>query len=204
MLVRSAGMMVLISSRVITASVEHFIGQSAHQVLSCVHTHVGVAGVPINRPPNFVADFELMTFSHGVRYVAAAPYLRNLHVAVCSREDARVPVLPATQRVEQRSIENDVVSIHGRNLCVKLTCVGSVNVLEVQFDCHGLGTVRVLMRLTVKGCCSNSGFDVLARQLFLQFTETDHPAVDLIPQSELNGLQAAKEAQFRCRLEKRM
>ena len=52
--------------------------------------------------------------------------------------------------------------------------------------------------------CSNSGFDVLACQLFLQFTETDHAAVNLIPKPELNGFQTAKEAQFRCVLEKRM
>ena len=69
-------------------TVEHFIGQPAHEMLSCVHAHVGVAGVPINRP-NFVADFELMIFSHGVRYVAAAPNLRDVHVAVCSE---RTPV----------------------------------------------------------------------------------------------------------------
>ena len=59
-------------------------------------------------------------------------------------------MLSATQRVEQGPIENDVVPIHRCHFCIKLPCVGSVNVLEVQLDCHGLGRVGVLMRLTVK------------------------------------------------------
>lgn len=48
---------------------------------------------------------------------------------------------------------------------------------------------------------SNSGMCFFQRELAVKFPETDHLSVDLIPQAESDGLEAAEEPQFRGLLE---
>ena len=51
---------------------------------------------------------------------------------------------------------------------------------------------------------SNGGFGFTDGKLSLEFTKADHPAINLIPKPEFDGLKAAKEAKFWGLLEKGM
>ena len=47
-------------------TVKHLIGQTADQMLSGVHSHVCISGLPIDCAANLIADFELVIFAHRV------------------------------------------------------------------------------------------------------------------------------------------
>ena len=96
-------------------------------MLRCVHSHVRIAGFPINGPPYFIANLQLMISPHGVVNVASATDLRYVEVAVWTSQHTRVPVLPATQWVKQRAIKHHLILINADDARIKSMSVACFN-----------------------------------------------------------------------------
>ena len=90
-----------------------------------------------------------MVSCDGVKDIVSTAHFGHVESTVWAFKDACVPMLSATEWVEERAVENDVAALninHGR---VETTEIASINALEVEFLCHASGTSKVLMRLTV-------------------------------------------------------
>jgi len=117
-------------------AVEQFVGEAADEVLGRVHPHVGVPGLPIDGPANFVTDLQLVVSTHRVMHRLPSANLRHLHVTVWSLEGSRVPVLAASQWIKERPVKHDVAAFDRRYGRIKSAMIAVLEVFEVQFDRH--------------------------------------------------------------------